>query len=64
MDLKRAALGSENTRLTFLLEAEKKKNDVPKDLPDYIGKILNNFGKDKEDLLMYSTLLQNYATRH
>lgn len=63
MDLKRAALGSEKTLQIFLDEAVKKNKKVNKNLPAYIQQILKDFGKDRENLLMYSTLLQNYATR-
>lgn len=64
MDLKRAALGSEKMSQIFLREAAKKIDKVSGNVPGYIKKILDGFGKDKELLLMQSILLQNYATRH
>ncbi len=63
MDLKRAALGSEKSSNIFLKEAKKKRKEIKVKMPKYIEKILNNFGNDKEDLLMYSTLLQNYVRK-
>jgi len=64
MDLRRAALGSDKTSQVFLREAAKKRSSIGKDTPEYIKKILRDFGRTKEDLLMQSILLQNYATRH
>lgn len=64
MDLKRAALGSGKTSQIFLHEAMKKRSEVKKDTPAYIKEILNNLEKDREQLLMQSILLQNYATKH
>lgn len=64
MDLKRAALGSEKISKIFLAEAVKKRSGVNGNVPEYIKKILDGFGKDKELLLMQSILLQNYATQH
>lgn len=58
LDLKRASLGTN----LFLQEFLKKK----KNLKNFSGDIMNvidsiNLNTDKEDLLMYSTILQNYA---
>lgn len=64
MDLKRAALGSGKMSQVFLREAMKKRDGVNANIPEYIKKILDGFGEDKEQLLMQSILLQNYATRH
>lgn len=64
LDLKRSATGSDKVRKIFLNEFQKKKNEILiNEFPNYINKILsNNFiNTDKEDLLMYSTILQNYA---
>lgn len=66
MDLKRAALGSEKSAKIFLNEALKRKEEIGDDVPAYIKKILKNIehAKDKEDLLMYSILLQNYSLKY
>lgn len=67
MDLKRASLGSTEVYKTFLNEAIKRKSKITTDnLPTYIQDILISFEKnsDKEDLLMYSTLLQNYCLHY
>jgi len=64
MDLKRASLGSKNVSEVFINEALKRRDEIDKkNIPLYIQNILDNFGKDrdKENLLMYSILLQNYS---
>lgn len=63
MDLKRAAIGSGAMSKVFLAEARLKSKNIKATLPDYIKKILNDLkiNSDREDLLMYSTLLQNYS---
>lgn len=66
MDLKRAALGSEKVSGVFLGEAVERKKGVNREVPSYIRNILDSLGKneDKENLLMYSTLLQNYSLKY
>ncbi len=70
MDLKRVALakhsGSKKVADIFWREAMKRKNSVLKiKLPNYLTNLysyLENH-KDKDNLLMYSVILQNYATK-
>jgi len=78
MDLKRAALGyhsgSEKTAKRFSEEALKRKEEIaPSNLKPYFRKIINSLPqvlsqKDKrrlaEDALMYSTMVQNYASKN
>lgn len=66
MDLKRAAIGSGAISKVFLAEARLKSKNIKAKLPDYIKKILKDLkiNSNKEDLLMYSTLLQNHALYH
>lgn len=68
MDLKRVAMakheGSEKVADRFWQEVIRRKNDVIKiKLPNYLlnlyDKLENN--RDKDSLLMYSVILQNYA---
>lgn len=64
MDLRRASLGSNKISAVFMGEALDKRDKVNKnDTPLYIQNILNGIKKseDKENLLMYSILLQNYS---
>ena len=66
MDLKRSALGSESVSKRFLSEAMKRKTELDKErFPNYISDILENLEneKDRENLLMYSILLQNYSRK-
>lgn len=66
IDLKRAATASGKVSDIFLTEALEKRNKIKEALPEYIKKILTglNRNSDKEDLLMYSTLLQNYSLNY
>jgi len=66
MDLKRVALGSGEVGKIFLAEAVNRKREITQEVPDYIKKILDRIEKtkDKEDFLMYSTLLQNYCIKN
>jgi len=64
LDLKRASLGSKKVSEIFMKEAIKRRDEINKNnAPLYIQNVLSNFEKDqdKEDLLMYSILLQNYS---
>lgn len=64
MDLKRATFGSEKVFEVFINEVLKKRGEInKKSVPLYIQNVLNNLERrsDKEDLLMYSVLLQNYS---
>lgn len=64
LDLKRSAIGSERVRGIFLNQFSKSKKLVGiNNFSNYIKKILdmNFLNTDKENLLMYSTILQNYA---
>ncbi len=70
MDLKRVSLGldrgSTNMADRFWIEALKRKSEInTSKIPNYIAKLLKNLEnkEDKEDLLMYSVLLQNYAQK-
>lgn len=58
LDLKRASLGTN----LFLQEFFKKKSDL-ENISQDIKKVIDsiNFNTDKEDLLMYSNILQNYG---
>lgn len=58
LDLKRASMGSEIFLKEFF-NKRKKLNTIPDKLRIIFKKI--NLNTDKEDLLMYSVLLQNYA---
>lgn len=78
MDLLRVALGMHRGSITmarrFMQEALKRKSEIKLDLvKPYLNKILPKIEKSfeqsnqqdiAEDALMYSTLLQNYATRY
>lgn len=69
MDLKRAAMGFYNGSKVgnrFLQEAVKRKKEINfKKVDSYIVGILNKMEtKEPDDLLMYSTLLQNYVTNN
>lgn len=73
MDLKRVAIGayrgSNVTAARFLQEALVRKSEIDKkNIPSYIKKVLSKIHTKKnidqkfaEDILMYSTLFQNYA---
>lgn len=70
MDLKRVALAkhnnSKNTADRFWQEVMKRKSTILSlKLPDYLKNLFENIEKntDKDSLLMYSVILQNYATR-
>lgn len=70
MDLKRVSLGlnrgSTNMANRFWIEVLKRKSEIDTSkTPDYIAKLLKNLEnkEDKEDLLMYSVLLQNYVQK-
>ena len=70
MDLKRVALakhsGSEKVADRFWQEVVKRKESVSKIfLPKYLINLYNDLEKnnDKDSLLMYSVILQNYATK-
>lgn len=70
MDLKRVAIAkhnkSEKVADRFWQEVVKRKEVVSKiKLPDYLSDLYNNLenNNDKDNLLMYSIVLQNYARR-
>jgi len=76
MDLKRVSLGLQRNSLTmaerFLEEARKRKKEINLSAyPDYIARLVQKVStlrlkeKDKlsEDCLMYSILLQNFASK-
>jgi hypothetical protein len=70
MDLKRVALAkhnnSKNTADRFWQEVMKRKSTILSlKLPDYLKNLYEKLEKntDKDNLLMYSIILQNYATR-
>ena len=70
MDLKRVALAkhnnSKNTADRFWQEVMKRKSIVMSlKLPEYLKNLYEKIEKntDKDNLLMYSVILQNYATR-
>ena len=70
MDLKRVALakhsGSEKVAERFWQEAVNRKEAVLKmELPKYLTNLYDNLenNNDKDNLLMYSVILQNYATK-
>lgn len=60
LDLKRASLGSDLFLHEFL-KNKNKSNNFPAEIRSVIDSV--NLNTDKEDLLMYSTILQNYAGR-
>lgn len=68
LDLKRVALAkhnkSEKVAIRFWLEVMKRKKDILKiKLPKYLINLYDRLEKnsDKDNLLMYSVILQNYA---
>lgn len=68
MDLKRVALAkynkSENVAERFWNEVMNRKTEVLKyNLPNYLANLYDRIesNKDKDNLLMYSVILQNYA---
>lgn len=70
MDLKRVALAkynnSQNTADRFWQEVMKRKSMMLNlEIPDYLKNLYEKIEKntDKDNLLMYSIILQNYATR-
>lgn len=70
MDLKRVALakhsGSKKVADRFWQEVVKRKEAVLKmELPKYLTNLYDNLenNNDKDNLLMYSVILQNYATK-
>lgn len=70
MDLKRVALAkhnnSKNTADRFWQEVMKRKSTVLSlGIPEYLNNLYEKIEEntDKDNLLMYSIILQNYATR-